>query len=224
MNIAMLCGLSFVMTLVAWFYFSVEDLKEDGKFLRKLGKVATSHPKRTWYTVAMFFCLCGVAIALSEIYPSNTLFRNIKLIILLAILFVAAFVDYQKYIIPNTIILVGLGVRCAIYLIELFSTPDAFWITLKDDMISFLVILVFFVICILIVKSGIGMGDVKLMLLMCLYQGMSGVISSIFCSMLVAFVVSIFLLITKKKTRKDSIAFAPSILIGTIISVVMTGL
>lgn len=224
MDIAILCGLAFLSTLVAWLYFSYDDLKQEDFSLSKLGTIIALHKKRTVYVCAMFICLCGVAVALELIYPSNTMLGNSKLLVLLGIIFTAAFVDYQKYIIPNKVVLVGLFLRCVIYMVELFVSPDTFFSTLKNDLISFAIVLVFFVICIIFVKSGIGMGDVKLMLLMCLYQGVAGAMSSIFASMLVAFVVSLFLLLTKKKTRKDSIAFAPSILIGTILSVVLTGM
>jgi len=57
-----------------------------------------------------------------------------------------------------------------------------------------------------------------------LFQGIVGVISSLFLSLLVSFFVAIALLITRKKTRKEAIAFAPSVLIGTAVSMFLTGM
>ena len=82
----------------------------------------------------------------------------------------------------------------------------------------------FFLLCGLLVIGGVGMGDIKLILIMCLFQGFYGVISALFCSLFAACVLAIALLVLKKKTRRDSIPFAPAILLGTIVSVVLTGM
>ena len=168
--------------------------------------------------------MCGMSVALVMIYVNNTILDNCKLLVLLAILFVVANVDYKKYIIPNQVILFGLIVRLGFYVAEFFEDTEYFWDILKTDLLALVVVIIFFIVGVLIVKNGLGMGDIKLMIVMCLYQGFNGVISSLFFSLCVAFVWSIGLLICKKKTKKDSIAFAPSILCGTIISVFMTGM
>ena len=75
----------------------------------------------------------------------------------------------------------------------------------------------------IIVKNGLGMGDVKLLILIGLLEGMDGAISSLFISMLIIFTVSIVLIIAKKKSKTDMLPFAPYILIGTIISICTSG-
>ena len=84
-------------------------------------------------------------------------------------------------------------------------------------------ILVLLCIMRLIIKEGIGFGDIKLFVVMGLYYGIRGSVSSLFLSFVVSFVVSIFMLITKRKNRKDYIAFAPSILVGTLLSTLIVG-
>ena len=73
-------------------------------------------------------------------------------------------------------------------------------------------------------KNSIGMGDIKLFAVMGLYQGLWGVINSVFFSLAASFVISIAFLITKKKGRKDSIAFAPSIFVGTVVAICLAGM
>ena len=68
------------------------------------------------------------------------------------------------------------------------------------------------------------MGDIKLMLVMCLFQGFYGVASALFCSLFVAFIYAVVVLITKKKSKSDAVAFAPAILLGTMLSVFLIGM
>lgn len=75
----------------------------------------------------------------------------------------------------------------------------------------------------LIVKNGIGFGDVKLFAVLGLFLGLKGIVSTMFLSFVVSFFVSIFLLVSKRKNKKDQIAFAPSILVGTLLSVIFLG-
>ena len=144
--------------------------------------------------------------------------------VLTGIIFPAAFIDYKEHIIPNKIIGSAILLRIVIWIIEAFIDVEKFLSVLKGDIIASVIIVVFFFLCSLIVKNGIGMGDVKLMGIMALYQGLTGIMSSLFFSMLVAFVEAIVLLITHKKNRKDAIAFAPAVLVGTILAVAMAGL
>jgi len=168
--------------------------------------------------------LSGMAISLFMIYPSNTLVANLKLIVLCGLLFPIAAIDQVKKIIPNKIILVGLVLRVVFYFAELFTLGSGIFSIIKGDLIACIIPVVFLLLGVFMFKNGIGMGDIKLLIIMCLFQGITGAISSIFVSLLIAFIISIALLISKKKGRKDAVPFAPSILIGTYISIILTGM
>ena len=56
-----------------------------------------------------------------------------------------------------------------------------------------------------------------------LYQGIWGATNAVFFSLLVSFFLSVVLLILKRVTKKDVISFAPSILLGTVISILLSG-
>lgn len=185
---------------------------------------ATVSLRRIVFLCVMLLSLCAMTVALEWVYPGNTLVDNGKLLTLLAILFAAASVDARQRIIPNMLVLAGIALRVAFWIIELVTVPNEFWSIMKNDLTACLLVAGFFVIGVLLVKGGIGMGDIKLMLVMGLFQGFYGVVGSLFCSLFVAFVYAIVVLILRKKTKKDSVAFAPAILIGTIISVFLTGM
>ena len=165
----------------------------------------------------------AVIIMLNAVYQSDLIHRMKLLSLVLVILPIAA-VDYRKHIMPNMFILAGLIIRICIFIVEFFVSIDQAWITLKDCLLGAAVIGLFFLIILLVFKNSIGMGDVKLFALMGLYQGLWGAVNSVFFSLVVTFILSIFLLITKKKKRKDLIAFGPCILLGTVLAVCLAGI
>lgn len=243
MDIAILCVGALLATTVAWMYLNVQRPKAyESEEVINNGDEPTEQvsnnqaqdtainlfikptTRRLVFLIVMVLSLCAISISLEIIFVSNTLLDNAKLLALLAILFVAANVDARHRIIPNVLVLTGLVLRIIFWLIELFTSPATFWGIMKNDLIACLLVVAFFVVGVLLVKGGIGMGDIKLMLVMCLFQGFYGVVSSLFCSLFVAFIYAIIVLLFKKKNKKDSVAFAPAILLGTVLSVFLTGM
>lgn len=155
-----------------------------------------------------------------EISVSN----QIGTICLVYTLLPAATVDFKVKKIPNQFLLVSLIVRLVLYIIEFsIDIPSAFF-GVKEDILGAGIMGIFFFLIFLIFKNSIGMGDIKLFALMGLYQGLSGVINSIFFSLIASFFVSIVLLVTKKKSRSDTIPFGPCILLGTLMAIRLTGM
>ena len=84
-----------------------------------------------------------------------------------------------------------------------------------------------FVVCmffLLMMKNSIGMGDIKLFMVMGLYLGLYSMIDAIMSSLVLAFICAVVLLLTRKKGKKDSLPFAPAVLAGTYLSVFLTGI
>ena len=225
MHIAVLCAEVIFLTLVAWVYMANRGLNEEKNAPSMLSKqILFASKGRMWYVLVMLIGLMGMGVALHTIYPRNPLIHNMKLLAMLALLFTAAEVDFRERIIPNMLILAGIALRVVFWIAEMLMDFSMFWTILKDDLVGCGLVILFFVVGVLLVKDGLGMGDIKLMLVMCLYQGFSGVVSALFFSLCAAFAVSVVLLLTRKKTRRDSLAFAPAILVGTMVSVFMTGM
>lgn len=222
-HMLILIVVSFVLVLLVAGYISY-DLNTKEKTIESLLLNLKQHPKYMIYICLMMVCMLGISVVLPSVYAENSVIKNIKLLTLIAMLFAVAVIDYKRHIIPNKILFATLVLRIPYYIIELITESNDFWMILKSDLVACIIVIVFFIVGVLVVKNGIGMGDIKLMAVMCLYQGFYGVISSLFFSLFVAFFISIVLLIARKKTRKDAIAFAPAILSGTLLSVLMTGM
>ena len=231
MDTVLLIILSLASTLAAWLFLAVwkrRATEETAEAPEKAATVTTPEwrptRKRLAFLIFMFLGLAAISVALEQIYENNTLTENAKLIVLLAILFIAANTDARERLIPNKLVLSGIVLRVIFWIVELITIPDNFLDIVKNDLYACLLVVLFFVVGVLLVKGGIGMGDIKLMLVMCLFQGFYGVVSSLFCSLFVAFVYAIIVLLLRKKTKKDSVAFAPAILLGTALSVFLTGM
>ena len=64
----------------------------------------------------------------------------------------------------------------------------------------------------------------KLFIVMGLLLGLEGIWNAIFLAMFVMFVIAVVLLLSKKKTKKDSIPFGPAIAIGTYLAIISIGM
>ncbi len=171
--------------------------------------------------VQVMLIICA---AILELFYNNLLFDNIKLISLFIILCPAAYFDWDKHIIPNKLIAVALCLRILIFIFEIIlNTTNAFMYCL-GELVSAVVIFIIGFLCSLIIKGSVGMGDVKLMSVMALFLGATGIICAVFVSLLISFLYCIIVLITKKKHRKDIIPFAPSLLLGTYVSICLFGI
>lgn len=157
-------------------------------------------------------------------YRESTLIHQMKIMTLVLSILPMAAVDYRHHIIPNAFILTALVIRIGFYAAEFIISSSTALVTLKDNLIGAAIIGGFFLLLLLIFKNSIGMGDIKLFSLMGLYQGVWGAVNAVFFSLLVSFFFSVYLLISRKKGRKDQIAFGPSILFGTVVAVALAGI
>lgn len=223
MTIAILVCLSLLLISASFLYLTHQDFAGE-KFPDKISNAAKKNKKVIAYLVCAFVVMIGFSVALFFIYKTNTLVANMKVITLLAILVTVTIPDIKEHIIPNKVILVGVVLRVCFAVAELITLGSGYFAILKGDLISLALVAVLFLLGVLVIKNGIGMGDIKLIMVMGLFQGITGVISSLFFSLLVSFFAAIAMLIMKKKNRKDAMAFAPSVLVGTAVSMFLTGM
>lgn len=101
---------------------------------------------------------------------------------------------------------------------------DGIWRRLLSEGIAAAALLLASMLCRLCAKNSIGYGDMKLFIVMGLMLGLNGIWGAVFASLVLSFLLAVFLLVTKKKSRKDVIPFAPAIVLGTFVSVFLTGM
>ncbi len=223
MTVAVLACLSFLLMAAAFVYLTRKDFVGE-TFGGKIASAVRNNKKVVIYLCCALAFMVGVSVVLILIYKTNTLIANMKSITLLGVLVTVTVTDIREHIIPNTVIFAGAVLRVCYAAAELITLGSGYFAILKSDLLSLGLAVVLLLLGVLIIKNGIGMGDIKMILVMGLYQGIIGVISSLFFSLLVSFFVALAMLILKKKSRKDAIAFAPSALVGTSVSLILTGM
>lgn len=185
-------------------------------------KENVEHSVNKAFVVAMFMMNILLANLITYIYDGSVVI-NVKLMILVSMMWPIAYIDFKKKKIPNDILKIMLIARAIILVPELILLGNVAH-RLFSMLIATVAVLVACILCCLIVKGAIGMGDVKLFGVMALYLGLEGIWTAIFCALVVSFFIAVFSLITKKVKRKDNMPFAPAILIGTYLSIFLTGI
>lgn len=215
---ALLCGVSFL--------FMIWDCRKTGK--EKTGGEITAKAVLSKWLIGYSVLMCAATIAISVVfalaYSDNSFCFSLKRMALLSILWPIAWIDFKTYRVPNAFVLLGLVYRAAILVLELFLEYEGVWNRLMYEGIAAVALLLAAFLCTLLMKNSVGAGDMKLFVVMGLLLGMHGIWGAIFASLIVSFVVAIVLLVSKKKTRKDAIPFGPALVVGTFLSVFLTGM
>lgn len=192
------------------------------KAQKRIGAILPQNTKQVWFGVGYIASILATFLILVCFYECQWIFA-IKRVVFCSALWPLAFIDYRQHIIPNRVLLYLLIVRVAIAGTEMIVDFNTAKTELLGCLIAAVGILVLLCVMRLIVKEGIGFGDIKLFVVMGLYYGVRGSISTLFLSFVVSFIAAVFMLATKRKNKKDHIAFAPSILVGTLLSTIIVG-
>lgn len=170
--------------------------------------------------------------SISSQYPMIELFNSIIYLLLfykfdLAIdfifyalisstLIVVTMIDFKKMIIPDSLIVTLLVLsilhKATNYIIN--KTP----IRIIDSIGGLLIAGGIFLIIVILSKGGMGGGDVTLIGALGFIVGIKYIILTIFLSFVIGGLISVFLLATKLKTRKDPVPFGPFIVLGFMIT------
>ena len=144
----------------------------------------------------------------------------IKYMLLTPMLFSVAVIDFKENIIPNRLLLTMAEI--GLLLTFIYGISD---INLAMDMLlGMLVGTVIFGILTLLGrlvsgKDAMGMGDVKLMAALGLFFGSSNILAISIISFLLGAIISIILILSKKRKIDDYIPFGPFIVIAAYISI-----
>lgn len=173
----------------------------------------------------LFGFLCAASGGACGFFTADNtdLISNMKLLIGICVLFAAALYDYRTLRIPNKLV-VWLPISRLAFLVMELLTKD---VNLVSRLVSSVVGAGFCLLVLILFsclsKGGIGMGDIKLLSGLGFLLGFYSIIYIMILSCAASFVLSVVLLITKKKTMRDEIPMAPAILMGYI-AVLILGL
>ncbi len=235
-----LCGLVAAMTgVVSYRYafwresvqtdFAGEENADERKSERKSGEpglrtVLLSKKRMLTYIQWLPLATAAAAIAVCAfrlLVMGLPVWLAAKFLLGALVLLAALLIDLRLRIIPNRLVL-GLLAVGVLYLIpEYLLLPERFWALLIGSLLGLLVCFLLFFIMSRMTKGGIGMGDVKLLAAMGMLLGIEGAINALIFSMVACLLVSLALLISKKKKAKDHIPFGPFIFIGYCITIML---
>lgn len=168
-----------------------------------------------WSRLLFFFillCLC-IKFYVFE-YP---ILKIIRFLILLIYLFILSWIDYSIRKIPNNIIKQLFWIRTFILIVEICVYREHLGGFCLSFVMGFLWGGGILFLCYFISRGGMGAGDVKLFALLGYYLGSHRILEVIFLSFFFSASVSVILMCLKKIGWKTKIAFAPFVLLGTVV-------
>lgn len=205
------------------------ESKENGEVEEEKGEVqektsATDAGQVKKYSIISIVLSVIASLFYIFLYKQNDVMQTVKTLTLLAVLFPVAYFDYIFYKIPNKILKYAVIVRAAELIPETLIYRKEMAGVLIDMGITLAVLFLICMVCNLIIRGAMGMGDVKLLLVMGLYLGSAKFILAILVVLLLAFFAAIYFVASGKKTKKDIMPFAPYILAGTYLAVILLGI
>lgn len=218
MALAMAAG-STVLTVVL-FPLARRTLENDTQVTATQTNAAGPPP---WLWSAAAGLHTGIALMLS-LYYHTARPDILRTLVMCSILWPCAWADFQAFLIPNRVLLAGCAVNVILLGIELLAAPAQAVYLLVRTGTAVLALLAATLLCRLISPKAVGMGDIKLLAVMGFCLGNELVWGAVFFSLLVMFFYGIFVLVTRRAKRTDSIPLAPFLLIGTIAAAFLTGI
>jgi leader peptidase (prepilin peptidase)/N-methyltransferase len=154
--------------------------------------------------------LGGILAVLAVLYYGISL-GAITVFLVFGVLAVIAVIDMDTQYIPPelNIILAVLGV------ISIWTLPG---VSALERIIGAFCISVPLIIIVLFIPGGFGGGDIKLMAASGILLGWRGNVFAFFIAVLLGGIYGIYLLVTKKKGKKEHFAFGPFLSIGIAVS------
>lgn len=160
--------------------------------------------------------ICAIAVVVSENIKTYIDFG--KLMIGYIGLTIAASIDYKIKRIPNMIVLGIMGARVGLIIFEYIFERENWLSLIGSSVLNAIIVFIVLFILSVISKSGLGMGDVKLLTALAFLCGMYAVLNTMIVALLICVLVAMILVISKKKKMRDKIPFGPFLLIGYIIT------
>jgi leader peptidase (prepilin peptidase)/N-methyltransferase len=152
---------------------------------------------------------------------ANTPVDAFKLMIAFVCISSIAITDYKERIIPNIIPIAMIAARIAFFIIEFFSRNDDFFSLLVGSLVGGGIPFIVLYVLSMLTHGGLGLGDVKLFGALGFLCGLYAVVCTLFYALVACVVVSVVLLVLRKKGMKDKLAFGPFILAGFFFALIL---
>lgn len=147
--------------------------------------------------------------------------KIIRYYVLIWALAVIAWIDQGSKRIPNRVLLFLLVMRTIILVLECLLYHGYWMSILMSAGTGLLFGGGMFLLCFLISRGGMGAGDVKLSAVLGYYMGGGAIFTAVFLTVLSAAIYSVIALLLKKATLKQEIPFAPFVLAGALMTIML---
>ena len=166
-------------------------------------------------------CRIGFGMYEREFQMYEQLFVLLMLVLMLYGMSIFCMIDYWERIVPNRILLLWL----MLWIICMGAYGMYDMNAMLNHMFGVVLGLIFcmlsFGFCYLISKGSMGAGDVKLSIIMGIYMTGEYVVGAVLYGCILSAIFSLFMLATKKMTRKTHIPFVPFLYLGVIVRYLM---
>ena len=173
----------------------------------------------------LFFILICTAVTFAAFFCIHTYTEDLleftRYMILYQILFCAAIIDYDRRIIPNLLIWFGIFVQTLLGILELCVFRNIEKSSLITRGAEVFLTASLLGILYVVSKHAIGFGDVKLLCMSTFLCGFIQSFSIFFYALLAIMAVTLLLIIVKKVHRKHTLPFAPFLLIGFFLTLLL---
>ncbi len=162
--------------------------------------------------MAMILFMGGSSLGLQQVYGWGL--ELVLWLFLISLLLLVTFIDLGHQIIPNRLVLAGAGVGVFFVLFNPQLSPG-------DAALGCVVAGGSLALISFATKGAMGMGDVKLFACLGIFLGLWKVLQVLLWAAILSGIAGLFLLSLKRATRKTTMPFAPFILMGTILVLLM---
>lgn len=218
LSVCFALGSSFLGT--AFFHIGRKQMEgEKGEALSSVRK--NSLPQKMWQA-GMYAGNLVIAVVLVVVYAAEPL-AVLRMLGWCTVLWACSWTDWEAFLIPNKILLAGLLLFLSLFAAAAVRNPGSARYAAIGSGIAAAGLLIAGLLCRIVIPGSVGFGDLKLFLIMGLYLGMDNTWSAMFYTLLASFIASVFLLATKRATRKSVMPFAPFLLFGTFLALCLHG-
>lgn len=147
--------------------------------------------------------------------------KMIRYWIVMYALLLLALMDYKKRIIPNQALLVLVSVRTLLMAAECLCFPEVWAELLVSSLAGMLGGGLIFLAAGLVVRRGLGMGDIKMIAVVGYYLGFQVLMSDMVISLLLTVIGGIGNLVIRKASMHSEMPFAPFAAAGTWITILL---
>lgn len=141
----------------------------------------------------------------------------VNLVLVIVILQTVAVIDWQTKVIPNMLLVMGIGGRIVVWILGGIFAPQSVIILLGRSALGLGICLLVMLLLCFISRHGIGYGDVKLFAYLGFALGILDTYYILFYAALFAAAYAVYAVFIKRADKSDKIAFGPFAYLGFIV-------